>query len=88
MSNVKSAGEKMKFNEWLKAQITAKGYTQRGFSQRIGIDESALSRFLSGTRIPNTRMLIRIILGLGGKQSLFVDALKTLENTYREKDED
>tara|TARA_R110002020_G_scaffold189631_2_gene388914 strand:+ start:173 stop:409 length:237 start_codon:yes stop_codon:yes gene_type:complete len=77
----------MEFCEWLKAQITMLGYTQRGFSQRVGIDESVMSRFISGERIPNTRMLIRLVLALGGKQRLFIQALKSLEKTYEKTDE-
>ncbi|MAK37530.1 MAG: hypothetical protein CMC15_15340 [Flavobacteriaceae bacterium] len=77
---------KQPFNIWLQNQIKNKGFTQRAYAQRLGVDESTISGYLSGRRTPNTRMLIRIVLSLGDKRAGFIAALEALEVTYRSKE--
>ena len=74
------------FNLWLRDEIASRGMTQRDFSQRLDIDESSISNYILGKRIPNTRILIKIVLALhdDGPQELLVkilmDALGSIEN--------
>ena len=74
------------FNLWLRDEIANRGKTQREFAASVNIDESSISNYILGKRIPNTRTLIKIILVLhnGGHQSklvkLLMDALQSIEN--------
>ena len=74
------------FNLWLRDEIASRGKTQREFAALVNIDESSISNYILGKRIPNTRTLIKIILVLhdGGHQSklvkLLIDALQSIEN--------
>ena len=73
------------FNLWLRDEIANQGLTQREFAKKVGIDESNVSNYILGKRIPNTRTLIRIVLVLhnGGKQEelvrLLLDSLAGIE---------
>jgi transcriptional regulator with XRE-family HTH domain len=74
------------FNLWLRDEIAARGHTQREFANKLDIDESNVSNYILGKRIPNTRTLIKIVLVLhdGGHQSklvrLLMDSLQGIEN--------
>tara|TARA_Y100001972_G_C7504646_1_gene255233 strand:- start:101 stop:349 length:249 start_codon:yes stop_codon:yes gene_type:complete len=74
------------FNLWLRDEIASRGQTQREFAKQLDIDESNVSNYILGKRIPNTRTLIRIVLALhnGGKQAelvrLLMQSLQGIEN--------
>ena len=74
------------FHLWLRDKIAQQGLTQRGFSKLVDIDESNVSNYILGKRIPDTRTLIRIILVLhndGPKNQLVEllwEALTSIEN--------
>ena len=74
------------FNLWLRDEIARRGQTQREFAKQLDIDESNVSNYILGKRIPNTRTLIRIVLVLhnGGKQAelvrLLMQSLQGIEN--------
>lgn len=74
------------FHLWLRDKIAEQGFTQREFSKLVNIDESNVSNYILGKRIPNTRTLIRIILVLhdnGPKEvlvELLWEALTSIEN--------
>ena len=77
---------KKTFDIWLKEQISARGWTQRIFSEKLDIDESSVSNYIHAKRIPNTRTLIKIMLVLhdNGPQEqmvrILLDALQRIEN--------
>ncbi len=77
---------KKPFHLWLRDKIAKQGLTQREFSKLVNIDESNVSNYILGKRIPNTRTLIRIILVLhdnGPKEvlvELLWEALSSIEN--------
>ena len=77
---------KKPFHLWLRDKIAEHGLTQREFSKLVNIDESNVSNYILGKRIPNTRTLIRIILVLhdnGPKEvlvELLWEALTSIEN--------
>ena len=80
------------FNLWLRDEIGARGQTQRDFAQLIDIDESNISNYITGKRIPNTRVLLKIIMGLHeqGTQKELVEllfrALVAIENISIKQD--
>ena len=85
--NIKYRGTMNKpFNLWLRDEIAKRGQTQREFANLANIDESNVSNYILGKRIPNTRTLIRIILVLHnqGNQDklvkLLMESLQGIEN--------
>ena len=73
-------------NLWLRDEIAKRGQTQREFANLANIDESNVSNYILGKRIPNTRTLIRIILVLhnqGNQEKLvklLMESLQGIEN--------
>lgn len=78
---------KKPFNLWLRDKIADKGKTQREFAKELEIDESSISNYILGKRIPNTRILLKVVLALhepGNQQELvklLFDALRSIENS-------
>lgn len=78
---------KKPFNQWLRDEIIQLGITQREFANRLDIDESSVSNYILGKRIPNTRTLLKIILILHNKGTqkklvdLLLESLATIENS-------
>ena len=77
---------KKPFNQWLRDELIERDLSQREFSRRLQIDESNVSNYMLGKRIPNTRTLIKIVLVLsddGPQQRLvkiLLGALSSIEN--------
>lgn len=77
---------KKPFNQWLRDELIERDLSQREFSRRLKIDESNVSNYMLGKRIPNTRTLIKIVLVLsddGPQQRLvkiLLGALSSIEN--------
>jgi transcriptional regulator with XRE-family HTH domain len=77
---------KKPFNQWLRDELIERDLSQREFSRRLKIDESNVSNYILGKRIPNTRTLIKIVLVLSddGPQErlvkILLGALSSIEN--------
>ena len=77
---------KKPFNQWLRDELIERDLSQREFSRRLKIDESNVSNYILGKRIPNTRTLIKIVLVLSddGPQerlvTILLGALSSIEN--------
>lgn len=53
----------MQLKDWLAENPV----TQRQFAGRIGVSDSAMSRYLSGDRIPKPAIITRIFQATGGQ---------------------
>lgn len=64
---------KNKTAEKIKEAIVEKGFTQQKFAKKIGIGESMISKWLSGSRNPSLRLLEKIAKATGKPLSFFVE---------------
>lgn len=53
------------FGERLQNLLTAQNITQKEFAEKIGCSESAVSRYISGERMPKGNLLVKISVILG-----------------------
>lgn len=52
------------FGKRVSALLQDNGLTQRGLAKEVGVTEVAMSRYISGTRIPNGAVVARIAMAL------------------------
>ncbi len=56
---------KTEFSERLKSALRMRHMSQRRLSEKAGLSEQAVSRYVSGGRLPNAEVLLRISKALG-----------------------
>lgn len=65
------------FNERLSELLKAYGYTQKAFSQEIGVTEAAMSHYIKGDRVPRAAILLKMAEVLGATTEDLVGVEKT-----------
>lgn len=75
-----------KFHSRLKRLILAKGYNQKEFAKKASLTEGQLSHYLSGYRLPETKILLRIAKALDVSLEYLLEEPKG-DNPYKEIEE-
>lgn len=52
------------FGRRLRTVVKSRGYTQRQLSRHLDVSEQAVSRYIRGDRMPNSRVLMQLAISL------------------------